>query len=117
MKTDIYEASDYAGLRAGDLSFYYGYERIYCSRHDHAGVQDSPSCTHDNNAENDCDNDAEWCFVAKKGDKEIATYTQGDLESLVDNEDSTRAYLLAGIARMIEEKKLSPPQNNTPTGI
>ena len=105
-KTEIYEASDYAGLRAANLEFYYGYERVYCSRHDHAGVQDSSSCQHDNNAENDCDNDVEWCFVAKRDGKEIATYISSDLEKLVDNGDGTASYLLAGIATMIAEKKL-----------
>ena len=107
-KEEVYEASDYAGLRAGEWQFYYGYERVYCPRHAHAGAQDSTSCQHDNNAENDCDNDTEWCFVAKKGDKEIATYIKSDLESLVRFEDSTAHYLLAGIARMLASKKITP---------
>ena|SRR3990167_5131519 len=104
-KTSVYDASDYAGIRAGIFDFYYGYERIYCSRHDHAGVQKSSSCEHDNNAENDCDNSVEWCFVAKKDGKEIATYISSDLEKLADS-DETSHYLLAGIAKMLEEGKL-----------
>lgn len=105
-ETQINESSDYATLRAGELEFYYGYERIYCPRHAYAGIQNSTSCQHDNNAENDCDNDTEWCFVAKKGDAEIVTYVKSDLETLVKNEDSTAHFLLAGIATMIQENKL-----------
>ena len=106
-KTEIYEASDYAGLRAADMEFYYGYEKIYCARHNHVGVQDSSSCQLDNNAENDCDNDTEWCFVAKKDGKRIATYIKSDLEQLAQDSDSMAYYLLAGIATMISEKKLA----------
>lgn len=106
-KPQIFEASDYAGIKAGDFYLYYGYERIYCPRHDHAGMQDNTSCEHDNNAENDCDNDTEWCFVAKKGETVIAWYRKSDLDDLVRQENSCAQYLMAGIAAMLEGKKLS----------
>lgn len=106
-ETRIYEASDYAGMNVGDLSLYYGYEKIFCPTHHVYGMQESTSCEHDNNAENDCDNDIEWCFAAKFGDKPAVWYSRSDLEKLVNNEDSTSEYLLAGIAKLFEDKILT----------
>lgn len=103
---DIYEASDYAGLKAGGYDFYYGYEVIYCPKHSYAGIQESPHCAHDNNADNECDNDTEWCFTARKDGEIFASYIQSDLETLIKNEDNTSEYILAGIATMLKEKKL-----------
>ena len=108
METEIYEASDYAGLRAGGYEFYYGYEKIYCPTHDVYGVQDSSSCKYDNNAENDCDQNTEWAFVAKKGDRIITSYAKSDLESIAKDSDSTAYWLLAGIAKMLADKEISP---------
>ena len=106
-KTEIYEASDYAGLRAGGYEFYYGYEKVYCPKHEVYGVQDSPNCKYDNNAENDCDQNTEWAFVAQKDGRIIKSYAQSDLVSLAKDSDSTAYYLLAGIAKMLEEKELA----------
>ncbi len=47
-------ASDYAALKAGKFSFYYGYEQTVCKAH----------------AEEECQN-CEWAFVAKQGNREL----------------------------------------------
>lgn len=104
--THIYEASDYAGIEAGDYKFYYGYERVFCPTHHVMDVQDSPNCEYDNNSENDCDGNTEWCFVAFSKEKIVAWYSTSDLESLVKEGEGTAHYLLAGIAKMLEDKKL-----------
>ncbi len=58
-KVNTYWASDYAGLEAGDYSFYYGYEETFCPKHKNKNCEDYG-----------CEL-REWCFVAKIKDKEV----------------------------------------------
>ena len=87
--TNIYSASDYAGLSGGAYSFYYGYEET----------------------KND-----EWAFVAtRKGFdeagatfvKEIARFSKSELDQIVES-DEPASFLLAGIAKLFEQ--FSNPQ-------
>lgn len=106
MKARVYEASDYAGISSGDAEFYYGYETVFCPRHAVYGPQDSGHCSYDNNGNEECDEQTEWCFVAKKHGEIIGWYPQSKLEPLLDNGDSMAQYLLAGIAKLLNEGKL-----------
>lgn len=67
---NFYWASDYAGSSNGKYSFYYGYEHEFCPKH---GFTDHTS--HQN-----CENEeAEWAFVAYKGDDVVAEYKTSEL--------------------------------------
>ena len=78
MKKEIYYSDDYAGLDAGDLRFYYGYE---------VTLQVD-------------DEDEEWCFNVVKDGKEVFCKTTSQLEEFVKEcpYRDVRDYLMAGIA-------------------
>lgn len=83
-KVDVYTASDYAGMTAGPLSFYYGYEW---------GERDD-----------DCE---QWGFRAENTGVEILSLSSDDLIARVglrgvDRFDVT-TLLLAGIAIYLDE--------------
>lgn len=98
---------DYAGLDAGDLEFYYGYEVTYCSEH---GYGPSNKCD-----QYECD-DVEWCFtVTKKGKK---VYRIPSSRMPVDRNSDPVIYLLAGIGmylakseRKKRKSKMRRPKN------
>jgi hypothetical protein len=76
--TDFYRASDYAGLRAGNLDFYYGYE---FGRNDDGEV---------------------WGFRAKRNGRVVLEYPH---EPPTDKFDVV-SELMTGIARyLIQEQK------------
>jgi len=68
---EIYTASDYAGIDAGDFRFYYGYEQT--------------------------DADDNWLFVAHQNGKKIMSYTAEQLGG--EDTDPPRDILMRGIAR------------------
>lgn len=103
-KPRSYEASDYAGLQGGDWEFYYGYETIFCPKHSVYGPQDSSSCAYDNNGNEECDGQVEWCFVAKQRGEILGWYPQSKLEKLAGG-DQMSHYLMAGIALLVIEGK------------
>lgn len=73
MAPHVYFASDYAGMKAGDFSFYFGYEEL---------VND------------------EWAFVAKHTGIEVMRVPQSKLGKVFPCEP--HEYLLCGIAMFIE---------------
>ena len=77
MGKEVYYSDDYAGIDAGNLRFYYGYEVI-------KRVKD----------------EEEWCFQVKKNDKEIFIATTSDIENSVKECPfrDVKDYLLAGIS-------------------
>ena len=73
MKPYLSTASDYAEATSGKYQFYYGYEET------------------DPNSE-------DWCFVARKGGKELMRLTNSELMSLCDvDQQSPQSMLLTGI--------------------
>jgi len=73
MQVEEYHSDDYAGLESGNLKFYFGYEEI------------------DEKTE-------EWCFVAKKDNKEILRIPQSELNKKCKNMlDMPQDYLIFGI--------------------
>ena len=74
MQVEQYYSDDYAGLDAGNLKFYYGYE-----------VVDEKT--------------SDWCFQVKKNGKEVYRLTETEIRESVDTRqlDSMQDYLLAGI--------------------
>ncbi len=74
MQVENYYSDDYAGLKAGNLEFYYGYE-----------VMDPGS--------------GDWCFEVKKAGQGIfrATATEIRMATQSDQLDGCRDYLIAGI--------------------
>lgn len=76
-----YSASDYAGIQSRNLSAYYGYEET---------VGDG--------------DDAEWCFVAKVGEKEILRIPASKLKSSDTFDCAER--LLEGLAVLFDKFKL-----------
>lgn len=91
---EIYQASDYAGLEAGSLKFYYGYERVICPVH---GFHDQPYCPKNEEQE------TEWAFVAYNNKRVLATYGRNELDNLINDSESTAEYMLAGIAMLIDK--------------
>lgn len=86
----LFWSDDYAGLRTGELDFYFGYERT--------------SCPHGHDADCDYCDEKEWCFVARRDGREVARYTQGELDRDTDGRlDPGEPYghLLAGIGRFL----------------
>ena len=85
MKNEIYYSDDYAGLNAGDLRFYYGYEVIK---------------KFDNE-------DEEWCFNVVKDDKEIFCKPTSELQQYVKDcpKRDVRDFLLAGISLWLVSQK------------
>lgn len=63
-------SDDYIGASGSPYSFYYGYEETHCPLKSH---QNGTLCE-----EKDCEKE-EWCFVARKGDEEIARYCASEL--------------------------------------
>jgi len=90
---NLYTSSDYAGLENGKYSFYYGYEHTRCLVKQH-GV----SCVDD--SRDPCE-DAEWCFVAKQGNKEIFRMVQSQL--WWETGETPFFYLLAGIGHFLKK--------------
>lgn len=74
MQVEQYYSDDYAGLKSGNLAFYYGYE-----------VEDSLT--------------EEWCFQVKKDGKEIYRVTTSKIEESINNRqlNMPQDYLVAGI--------------------
>lgn len=74
MQVEQYYSDDYAGLDAGNLRFYYGYE-----------VEDPET--------------EDWCFQVKKDGKEIYRATRTEIEKAADARqlDDVKDYLMAGI--------------------
>lgn len=95
---NVYSSSDYAGLRAGDFSFYYGYERIFCKKHGFQIAETTDEC---DDLSDECQ-DAEWCFEATYKDKVFAQIPCSSLET----SDNFNVYecLLLGIGKVFEEK-------------
>lgn len=73
-----YSASDYAGLSAGGVEFYFGYEETL---------------------------DEEWCFVAKERGEETLRLPQSKLG--VKDRWDVQANLLAGIGEWIERRQFA----------
>ncbi len=76
MQVEQYYSDDYAGLDAGNLKFYYGYEVV------------------------DEEDKDMWCFQVKKDGKEIHRITKNQIDKFVANTDQlddVRDYLIAGI--------------------
>lgn len=84
MKKEIYYSDDYAGLDAGDLRFYYGYE--VTKQID--------------------DEDEEWCFNVLKDGIEVFCKTTTEIEQSVKDCPfrDVRDYLLAGICMWLLSK-------------
>jgi hypothetical protein len=86
----VFWSDDYAGLKTGELYFYFGYERTFCP--------------HGKDADCDYCDDKEWCFTAYRGREEVARYTQSELDEGTDGRlDPGEPYghLLAGIGRYL----------------
>lgn len=85
MKKEIYYSDDYAGLDAGDLRFYYGYEVTL-------QVDDEVE---------------ECCFNVVKDGKEVFCKTTSQLEEFVKEcpYRDVRDYLMAGIALWLVSQK------------
>lgn len=81
MKNKVYYSDDYAGLKAGDLDFYYGYE-----------VEEK----------------GEWCFQVKKGEVVLVTLTTSEIQSVSDpfQLDDPKDFLLAGIGMFLAKVSL-----------
>jgi len=89
-KFDIYIANDYCGMRVGGLHFYYGYEETECPKHKN----------------DDCEDDGcekrEWCFAARKNQKDIMRLRTSKLHPEEGND--VWFYLLCGIAMYLKKK-------------
>jgi len=88
---EYYLASDYIGMRVGNLEFYYGYEMI---------IQG--------------DYGAEWCFVAKEDGVEELRIPQSSLWYIKDA--VLELYLMSGIAQYMKYKGLVRETNTTEEG-
>lgn len=101
MKIDIYEASDYAGMKTPEYDFYYGYEVTSCAKH-----QSQEDCE-----DADC-SDSEWCFTAtEKETGNVFKISQSNIEKQLERElggDSCALYLLAGIGAWMRLGEISP---------
>lgn len=75
-KIEIYQASDYCGMRNGRTEFYYGYE--------------------------DVDDNEEWCFTAKEDGVEVMRLPQSKLWYIPDAD--IMWYLLSGIGQYLQAK-------------
>lgn len=74
MQLEQYYSDDYAGLKTGNLKFYYGYE-----------IEDPLT--------------EDWCFQVKKDGKEIFRVTTSKIEESINNRqlNMPQDYLIAGI--------------------
>ncbi len=83
MQKEVYYSDDYAGIDAGNLKFYYGYEVV-----------------------KKVDEEEEWCFQVKKDGKEVFKATTTDIEKSVKECPfrDVRDYLLAGISMWLLSK-------------
>lgn len=77
MKPKLSIASDYAVLTAGDLKFYYGYEKTWCPVH---------SGEHETCGNSTCGQE-EWCFTVTQAGKEIVRvpYTKFRTPDTIDH--------------------------------
>ena len=89
---DTFINDDYAGLDAGDLEFYYGYEFVFCPKH---GYSECGSC--------ECDEDLEWCFVVRKKGKRIFMRRRSELTT-EDYEEPIRC-LMTGIGLYLADQQ------------
>jgi len=87
---------DYAGLDAGDLEFYYGYEVTYCPEH---GYGPDEVC---DEVCNDCD-DVDWCFTVHKKGKEVFKVHASKMP--VEEDSEPVGYLLAGIGMYLAKSE------------
>ena len=93
MKEDtFYVSSDYAGLSAGNVRFYYGYEKLIPVE---AESDDDDEYAHG----------TKWAFVAWENGEELFRFSAADLG--VDDWECVHV-LLAGIARYFSIKANSP---------
>lgn len=89
---EFYQASDYAGLRCRNASFYYGYEHSICTE-----------CGNKNNREycDTCENaDREWCFTAKIPEQELivipfSKLKTNDMFDVIDGLNAGIGWILA----------------------
>ena len=74
MQVEQYYSDDYAGLKSGNLSFYYGYE-----------VED--------------ESNEDWCFQVMIDGKEVFRLSTKKIEESINNRqlDKPQDYLIAGI--------------------
>lgn len=96
--SDVYGASDYAGMSGGKWSFYYGYEFIWCPA---LGFVDR--C----NDDGDDGHEHEWAFTASYDKQVVAQYKASDIGAGMDID--TEMNVLRGIARMLDEIEIAPP--------
>jgi hypothetical protein len=86
---EIYEASDYCGLRNGEVQFYYGYEATYCPEHDDERICEAVMCEK-----------REWCFTATKDGTEVLRLPTSKLWYI--NDAHIVWYLLSGIGQYLK---------------
>jgi hypothetical protein len=79
---NVYRASDYAGLEAGNMKFYYGYERTTCPIH---GADREACCEA-----------YTWAFVAWKNGVEVMRLSSSALHKEYRDPE---VMLMLGIAR------------------
>lgn len=83
---EVYHSGDYAGMKCGNYSFYFGYEETFCT-------------THPTHVKCDCA-DEEWAFVARDSDdKELMRLPQSKLAS---KSGDMVEYLLHGIGQFMD---------------
>lgn len=90
-KIDVYVSDDYAGLDAGDFSFYFGYEQTACPKH-----KTEEACERV-----DCEK-REDCFVASISNKEVLRIPRSKLYPKEDEEPLF--YVLAGIGIFLQNE-------------
>lgn len=81
MQVEQYYSDDYAGLKSGNISFYYGYE-VECESNE------EPSSFNEN-----------WCFQVMVDGKEVFRLSTKKIEESINNRqlDKPQDYLIAGI--------------------
>jgi len=93
----VYGSDDYYGLDIKGVSFYCGYEETFCKKH---GV--NPHCED----EHECDK-VEWCFVVRKGKKEVMRIPISKIENhrgIGDNTAPIWVSLFGGIGLYLESQ-------------
>jgi len=87
---DVYAKSDYAGLKLGEIEFYYGYEDTFCEEHGSQRCVDF------------CDK-SEWAFTVRLKGEEVIRIPQSKLHPKAGEE--VMFYLLAGIGHYLKRKE------------
>jgi len=90
-KIDVYTSDDYCGMSDGQISFYYGYEVTGCKIHGSGECEGQ-----------DCEM-SEWCFQATdcNNGRILASYATSELWHRAG--EKPYLYLLAGIARGMQD--------------